>query len=122
MRNGLFTATQPVGVRRSAVSCDASVADEPSPVWQGIRARNLARRQVTANRNPRLKFRREAFGDSSNVRQNRLAAFLNRQPAKLSCIHLRRTQKLRGRAEIIERIRQFAKAKSHADFFIRDRS
>ena len=120
MRSGLFMAAQPVGARRATVRGHAGVADEPTPVRQGIGARHGAGRQMMANPDPRLQFRREAFGEASDVEQDRLASLLDGKTAQAGGIHAWGTEQLRGGAEAVEVIGVLAEAEGDADFLICD--
>ena len=87
---------------------------------QGISARHGAGRQVAAQVSPWLQVWCKASGQSGNVEQHRFAALLNRKVAQSGGIHARRTEKLRGGAEMVEIIGILSETKSDPDILVAD--
>ncbi len=112
-------AAQPVGLRW-AFTRDAGVTDKARPVRQGIQARNVARTQLFSQGSPRLLFRRVFFGDLGDMKQYRLAPFLNCEAAEARNIDARGTQELRGHTQRIQIVRVLAEAERDPDFFVAD--
>lgn len=120
MRSGLFMAAEPVGAWRTALGRHAGVADEPAPMREGVGAGNAAFGQMSAHPGPRLRFRREASGETRDVEQDRLASFLDGETTEAGAIHMCRTEQLCGGAEVVELVGKFAQAERDADFFVAD--
>jgi hypothetical protein len=94
------------------------MTDEARPVWQSIGSRHIPRAQIFSQSSPRFLFRRVLPGDPGNVKQDRLAPFLNGEAAEAFGIDVRRTQELCGYAQRVQVVRILAEAKGHANFFV----
>lgn len=71
-----------------------------------------------ANVIPRVGLRRKASSQFSNMRQDRLAPLLDRQPTQPGCVNSRGTQQLSRKAKPIQIVRKFPKTQRHADLFV----